>query len=153
MPPMADIDMPRKDVPPPLELVKARIAEVLPPDARGEIESGDVALIDTREADRFEKGHLAGAVNVPAGENGVNSHSGEFASAIAEASGGKSAVLYCGTGNRSARAADALTNEHGVEGVRSLIGGIKLWDDLGFPVEGTAEVDAEDVPDDEEGEG
>jgi rhodanese-related sulfurtransferase len=147
------VDMPRKEVPPPLELVKDRIAEVLPPDAQGEIESGAVALIDTREADRFEKGRLAGAVNVPAGENGVNARSDEFASAIAEASDGKPALLYCGTGNRSARAADALTNEHGVEGVRSMIGGIKLWDDLGFPVEGTVEVDAEDVPDDEEGEG
>ena len=151
MPPM--VDMPRKEVPPPLELVKSRIDEILPPDAQGEIEAGEVALIDTREPDRFEKGHLAGAVNVPAGENGVNSHSPEFAAAIAEASDGKPALLYCGTGNRSARAADALTNEHGVEGTRSLIGGIKLWDDLGLPVEGTVEVDAEDVPDDEEGEG
>ena len=147
------VDMPRKEVPPPLELVKGRIAEVLPPDAQGEIEGGGVALIDTREADRFEKGHLAGAVNVPAGETGVNSRSEEFAARIAEASDGKPALLYCGTGNRSARAADALTNEHGVEGARSMIGGIKLWDDLGFPVEGTVEVDAEDVPDDEEGEG
>lgn len=151
MPPM--VDMPRKEVPPPLELVKSRISEVLPPDAKGEIEGGSVALIDTREADRFEKGRLAGAVNVPAGENGVNSRSDQFAAQIAEASDGKPALLYCGTGNRSARAADALTNEHGVEGVRSMIGGIKLWDDLGFPVEGTVEVDAEDVPDDEEGEG
>lgn len=151
MPPM--VDMPHKDVPPPLELVKSRIVEVLPPDAQGEIEAGEVALIDTREPDRFEKGQLAGAVNVPAGENGVNSHSDEFAAAIAEASGGKPVLLYCGTGNRSARAADALTNEHGVEGARSLIGGIKLWNDLGLPVEGTVEVDAEDLPDDEEDEG
>jgi rhodanese-related sulfurtransferase len=143
------VDMPHKDVPPPLELVKSRISEALPPDARPEIEAGDVALIDTREPDRFEKGHLSGAVNVPAGENGVNSHSEEFAAAIAEASGGKPALLYCGTGNRSARATDALTNEHGVEGARSLIGGIKLWDDLGFPVEGSVEVDTEDLPDED----
>ena len=151
MPPM--VDMPRKEVPPPLELVKSRISEVLPPDAQGEIDSGAVALIDTREPDRFEKGHLSGAVNVPAGDNGVNSHSEDFAAQIAEASDGKPALLYCGTGNRSARAADALTNEHGIEGARSMIGGIKLWDDLGFPVEGTVEVDVEDDPDDEEGEG
>ena len=37
----------------------------------------------------------------------------------------------------------------GVEGVRSMIGGIKLWDDLGYPVEGTVEVDAEDVADED----
>lgn len=147
------VEMPRKDVPPPLELVKSRIAEVLPPDARGEIESGAVALIDTREPDRFERGRLAGAVNVPAGENGVKARSGEFAAAVAEASGGRPALLYCGTGNRSARAADALANEHGADGARSLIGGIKLWDDLGFPVEGAVVLDAEDDAEDEEGEG
>ena len=30
---MASVDMPHKDVPPPLELVKSRIEELLPPDA------------------------------------------------------------------------------------------------------------------------
>jgi len=139
---MSDVvDMPRKDVPPPLELVKGRIEEVLPPDARREVESGEVAIVDTREPEKFEQGHIPGAVNVPAGENGVDSHSEEFAAKFAEATEGKPAFLYCNTGNRSARATDALTNEHGVEGVRSLVGGVKLWDDLDFPVEGTVEVD------------
>jgi rhodanese-related sulfurtransferase len=148
---MSDVvDMPRKDVPPPLELVKDRIEEVLPPDAHGEVEAGEVAIVDTREPEKFEQGHIPGAVNVPAGENGVDSHSEEFAAKFAEATEGKPALLYCNTGNRSARATDALTNEHGVEGVRSLIGGVKLWDDLGLPVEGTVEID--DETDDEEEE-
>lgn len=137
------VEMPRKDVPPPAELVKSRIEEVLPPDASAEVEKGEVALIDTREPDKFEAGHIPGAVNVPAGENGVESHAPEFAEKISEASGGKPALLYCNTGNRSARATDALTNEHGVEGARSLIGGIKLWDDLGLPIEGVVAVDEE----------
>lgn len=137
------VDMPRKEVPPPAELVKSRIVEVLPPDVKDEVEAGDVALVDTREADKFEQGHVPGAVNVPAGENGVDSHSEEFAEKIAEATEGKPALLYCNTGNRSARATDALTNEHGVAGARSMIGGIKLWDDLGLPVEGIVAVDEE----------
>jgi rhodanese-related sulfurtransferase len=143
------VDMPRKDVPPPLELVKDRIEEVLPPDAQGDVEAGEVAVVDTREPEKFEQGHIPGAVNVPAGENGVDSHSEEFAAKFAEATGGKPALLYCNTGNRSARATDALTNERGVEGVRSLIGGAKLWDDLGLPFEGTVEVD-EDEGDEED---
>ncbi len=147
---MSDVvDMPRKEVPPPLELVKARIEEVLPPDVQSEVESGEVAIVDTREPEKFEQGHIPGAVNVPAGENGVDSHSEEFAATFAEATGGKPALLYCNTGNRSARATDALTNEHGAEGVRSLVGGVKLWDDLDFPVEGTVEVD-EDADDEED---
>jgi rhodanese-related sulfurtransferase len=144
------VDMPRKDVPPPLELVKDRIEEVLPPDAQGEVEAGEVAIVDTREPEKFEQGHIPGAVNVPAGENGVDSHSEEFAAKFADATEGKPALLYCNTGNRSSRATDALTNEHGVEGVRSLIGGAKLWDDLGLPFEGTVEVDEDE--DDEEDE-
>jgi len=147
---MSDVvDMPRKQVPPPLELVKGRIEEVLPPDVQSEVESGGVAIIDTREPEKFEQGHIPGAVNVPAGENGVDSHSEEFAAKFAEATEGKPALLYCNTGNRSARATDALTNEHGAEGVRSLVGGVKLWDDLDFPVEGTVEVD-EDADDEED---
>jgi rhodanese-related sulfurtransferase len=148
---MSDVvDMPRKDVPPPLELVKDRIEEVLPPDAAGKVEAGEVAIVDTREPEKFEQGHIPGAVNVPAGENGVDSHSEEFAAKFADATEGKPALLYCNTGNRSSRATDALTNEHGVEGVRSLIGGAKLWDDLGLPFEGTVEVDEDE--DDEEDE-
>ena len=143
------VDMPRKDVPPPLELVKSRIEEALPPDVRPQIEAGELALIDTRDPERYERGRIAGAVNVPAGENGVAAHDPGFASQVAEAAEGKPTLLYCGTGNRSSRAADALTNEHGVAGVSSLIGGIKLWNDLGFPVEGTveAEDDAEEAAD------
>lgn len=147
---MSDVvDMPRKEVPPPLELVKERIAEVLPPDVQGKVEAGEIAIVDTREPEKFEQGHIPGAVNVPAGENGVDSHTEDFATKFAEATEGKPALLYCNSGNRSARATDALANEHGVEGVRSLIGGVKLWDGLGLPVEGTVEVD-EDTDEEED---
>ena len=144
-------EMPRTYVPPPLELVKERIEEVLPPDAKQQLDAGEVALIDTRDPDKFEQGHLEGAVNVPAGENGVDAHADNFAERIAEVAGGRAALLYCNTGNRSARAADALVNEHGVEGARSLIGGITLWSDLGFPIDGTVAPD-EDGGDDSEQE-
>ena len=62
---MTSVEMPRKYVPPPLELVKSRIEELMPPAARAEIDGGDVVLIDVRDPERFEAGHLAGAVNVP----------------------------------------------------------------------------------------
>ena len=137
-------EMPRKVVPPPLELVKSRIDEVLPPEAQPQIGAGEVVLVDTRDADKFEAGHIDGAVNLPVGENGADSHAAEFADAFAEAVGEKPALLYCNSGNRSARAADALSNEHGVEGVRSLIGGITLWNDLGLPIEGTIAADEEE---------
>ena len=135
------VDMPRKDVPPPLELVKGRIEELLPPD------SGEAVVIDVREAERFEKGHLAGAVNLSSGESARGAHTDDYADSVAEAACGKDkrVILVCGQGNRSARTADALKNEHGFERVASVIGGIKLWDDLGYPVEGEVAVGADDV--------
>lgn len=142
-------EMPRKDVPPPLELVKDRIEEVLPPDVSSQVEAGEVAVVDTRPPEQFEQGHIPGAVNVPAGENGEGSHSQDFAAKLADAAGSKPALLYCTTGNRSARAADALTNAHGVEGVRSLVGGITLWNDLGLPVEGTVAAEEETEEDED----
>jgi len=141
------VEMPHKYVPPPLELVKSRIEEILPPDARAEIDSGDAVLVDVREPDRFERGHLEGAVNVSSGESARDAHDSAYVDAIAKAGGdtGKRLILYCGEGNRSARTADALRNEHGFENVVSIVGGVKLWNDLGYPVEGEIVVGADDA--------
>jgi rhodanese-related sulfurtransferase len=144
------VEMPRKQVPPPLELVKSRIEELLPPEAKQRIDSGDVALIDTRPAEDFELGRIEGAVNVPAGENGVDAHDPGFAERVAEAAGGNPALLYCNSGNRSARATDALRNEHGLDGARSMIGGVKLWTDLGYTIEGTIPAEEDETTEEDE---
>ena len=143
---MASIDMPHKDVPPPLELVKSRIEELLPPAASEEIGAGDAAVIDVRDAERFESGHLENAVNISAGESARDAHGSAYADAVAEAAGGRDrrVILYCGEGNRSARAADALRNEHGFERAASIIGGVKLWSELGLPVEGEVVIGEEE---------
>jgi rhodanese-related sulfurtransferase len=141
------VEMPHKDVPPPLELVKSRIEEILPPDAREQIDAGDAVLVDVRNPERFEAGHLDGAVNVSSGESAREANDPAYAEAI-EAAGGdrsKRLILYCGEGNRSARTADALRHEHGFENVASIIGGVKLWNDLGYPVEGEVVIATDDV--------
>ena len=141
------VDMPRKEVPPPLELVKERIDEVLPPDARERIEAGGVVVIDTRDAERFEKGHVEGAVSIPSGESARDAHADEYAQAVEEAAGGRERplILFCGEGNRSARTADALRNEHGFENVVSVVGGLKLWHDLSYPIEGELTAGADEA--------
>jgi rhodanese-related sulfurtransferase len=151
---MSTVEMPRKYVPPPLELVKGRIEEVLPPAAQGEIEAGDVVLIDVRDPERYDAGHLKGAVNVPAGESARDAHEPGYAKAIESAGGGPDdrIILVCGEGNRSARTADALRNEHGFENVASIIGGSKLWSDLGYPVEGEIAIGDEEAETHLEGE-
>ena len=146
--------MPRKYVPPPLELVKGRIEEVLPPAAQEEIDGGGVLLVDVRDPERFDAGHVRGAVNVPSGESAREAHDAAYVSAV-EAAGGEPAdriILVCGEGNRSARTADALANEHGFTNVASIIGGSKLWSDLGYPIEGEIAIGDEEAETHLEGE-
>jgi rhodanese-related sulfurtransferase len=151
---MSPVEMPRKYVPPPLELVKSRIEELLPPAAQEEIEGGEALLVDVRDPERYEAGHLMEAVNVPSGESARNAHDAAYAEAIegAGASPEDRIILVCGQGNRSARTADALRNEHGFTNVASIIGGSKLWSDLGYPIEGEIAVGDEESETHLEGE-
>jgi rhodanese-related sulfurtransferase len=151
---MSTVEMPRKYVPPPLELVKSRIEELLPPVAREEIEAGNAVLIDVRDPERYEAGHLTGAANVPAGESARDAHDSDYAEAIENAGAGRDdrIILVCGQGNRSARTADALRNEHGFTNVASIIGGSKLWSDLGYPIDGEIAVGDEEAETHLEGE-
>jgi rhodanese-related sulfurtransferase len=151
---MTAVEMPRKYVPPPLELVKDRIEELLPPAAREELEGGGAVLIDVRDPARFEAGHLTGAANVPAGESARDAHEVGYVEAIENAGAGPEdrIILVCGQGNRSARTADALRNEHGFTNVASIIGGSKLWSDLGYPIDGEIAIGDEEAETHLEGE-
>jgi rhodanese-related sulfurtransferase len=150
---MSSVEMPHKYVPPPLELVKGRIEELMPPAAKEEIDGGAV-LIDVRDPGRYEAGHLEGALSVPSGESARDAHEAAFAEAIEKAGAGPEdrLILVCGEGNRSARTADALQNEHGFTNVASMIGGAKLWSDLGYPIEGEIAIGTEEAETHLEGE-
>jgi rhodanese-related sulfurtransferase len=150
---MSSVEMPRKYVPPPLELVKSRIEELLPPAAKAEIDGGAV-LIDVRDPERYDAGHLEGAINVPSGESARDAHDAAYAQAIEEAGADPDdrVILVCGQGNRSARVADALQNEHHFKNVASIIGGSKLWSELGYPVEGEITIGDEEAETHLEGE-
>jgi rhodanese-related sulfurtransferase len=151
---MTSVEMPRKYVPPPLELVKSRIEELLPPAAQQEIDGGEAILIDVRDPERYDAGHLNGAVSVPAGESARDAHDASYVEAVESAGAGPEdrIILVCGEGNRSARAADALRNEHGFTNVASIIGGSKLWSELGYPIEGEITVGDEEAETHLEGE-
>jgi rhodanese-related sulfurtransferase len=150
---MSSVEMPRKYVPPPLELVKSRIEELLPPAAKEEIDAG-ATVIDVRDPERFEAGHIEGAINVPSGESARDAHEPAYAEAIEKAGAGPEdrVILVCGEGNRSARTADALQNEQGYKHVASVIGGSKLWNELGYPVEGEITIGEEEAETHLEGE-
>ena len=85
-------------------------------------------IVDVREQQEFDEGHIPGAVHVPRGflESRIEG-------AVPDRS--KEVVLYCASGNRSALAARTLQSELGYQRVQSMAGGITLWKDLGYEVE------------------
>src|SRR5919106_328308 len=111
----------------PIELIKSRIEQLDPADAREELSRGDAVLVDTREQHEWDEAHLEGATLVPPST---------VAERIEDVAPDPSqrVVLYCRVGNRSARAADQLESELGYEDVASIAGGIVAWQEAGLPV-------------------
>ena len=109
-----------------IEQVKARVEQIDPQQAREEIEGGEAVLIDTRDAIEHQEAHIDGAELIPPHqvadriEEVVPDHS-------------QRVILYCASGNRSARAADELGGL-GYENAASVAGGIKEWEAQGLPV-------------------
>ncbi|MEZ5074390.1 MAG: molybdopterin-synthase adenylyltransferase MoeB [Solirubrobacterales bacterium] len=106
---------------------KAEIEEVQPTAAAGEVEQGDVALVDVREQHEFEERHIEGAIHVP--RSYLESRIEQF---VPDRS--RRVILYCASGIRSALAAKTMGEELGYEDVASMAGGITLWRDRGLPV-------------------
>ena len=79
----------------------------------------EVLLVDVRERDEWDEGHIPGAVHVPLGE---------FGEKAAELAGerGREIIMYCLSGGRSSRAAVALAGM-GHPKVTDLEGGIGAW--------------------------
>lgn len=94
----------------------------------------DLLIVDVREADEFEKGHIPGALNVPRGllEGAADPNYKHRVDTLCDARE-RPVVLYCQTGGRSAMAADTLT-QMGFAKAWNLAGGIELWDAEGLPV-------------------
>ena len=50
-----------------LQQVRSEISEIDATDARDRIESGEPVVVDVREQDEWDEGHIPGAVHVPRG--------------------------------------------------------------------------------------
>jgi molybdopterin/thiamine biosynthesis adenylyltransferase/rhodanese-related sulfurtransferase len=113
--------------------IKSRIDEVDPSDVHRELESANgngapFVLVDVRETDEWDAGHIPGARHVTRGH---------LESRIEGAAPDRSqrVVLYCASGNRSALAARTLREDLGYEHVESMTGGYTLWKDRGYEVQ------------------
>ena len=110
-----------------IKRIKEQIDEVDPSQVHEQLGNGAV-VIDVRENEEFESGHLPGALHVPRGH---------LEQRIEGAAPDRDAhvILYCAAGNRSALAAHTMTELMGYSHVESMTGGITLWKDRGYEVE------------------
>src|SRR3954470_4320423 len=113
--------------------IKSQIDEVDPSEVHAAIDAANgegpgFVLVDVRETDEWDAGHLPGAKHVPRGhlESRIEGAAPDRSTPV---------VLYCASGNRSALAARTLRDELGYEQVESLTGGITLWKDRGYGVQ------------------
>ena len=83
-------------------------------------------LIDVREKDEWDKGHIVSAVHLSKGiiERDINEIAENFETPI---------ILYCGGGSRSALAADNL-QKMGYKRVSSMRGGFRGWKAADYPI-------------------
>lgn len=115
----------------------ATVEEVSPEEVRALLERPDregVELIDVREADEYEAGHLPGARHYPRGFLEVRADLEHPKRDPWLADRSRRLVLYCGGGHRSALAARTL-QQMGFTDVRSMAEGWTGWTKRGFPVE------------------
>ena len=112
-----------------LQQVKGEIDEVDSTQALDSLRDSErgCVIVDVREREEWDEGHLPGAVHVPRGH---------LESRIERAAPDKSrpVLVYCASGNRSAFAAKTL-EELGYDHVVSLAGGFTDWKRNGNPFE------------------
>ena len=107
--------------------IKSQVDEVDPAEVSEHLGNG-ITLVDVRESEEWDAGHIPGAKHVPRGY---------LESRIEGAAPDRDArvVVYCASGTRSALAAHTLQDLLGYENVASMTGGITLWKDRGYEVE------------------
>ncbi|EWG99919.1 rhodanese-like domain-containing protein [Halomonas sp. BC04] len=98
---------------------RQRITEVSPAEARERVAEGAL-LLDVRDREEFESGHIDGAMNISRGTLEMR---------IGEVAPDRQApiVCHCGGGNRGALAAETL-QKMGYTRVVSIEGGLKAYE-------------------------
>ena len=107
---------------------KKQVKETNVADVKLRMDSGEkFLLVDVREDNEWEKGHLPGAVHMGRGviERDIETQVPETSTKM---------ILYCGGGFRSALVADNL-QKMGYTNVESMDGGWKGWVAAGLPTE------------------
>src|SRR6266404_7117958 len=104
---------------------KKNITEISPQDAAAKLKSGEAVIVDVRDKDEWDEGHIPGAIHMSRGTIELD---------IEEKVPDTNAIIicHCGGGGRSALAAESL-QKMGCRNVRSMAGGFKAWKASGLP--------------------
>lgn len=87
--------------------------------------NGGIQIIDVREPDEWQSGHIPGALHIPLGV---------LDSRLADINPERGIVTVCRSGRRSHNAAEQL-HKAGFPNVMSLAGGMLAWQSASQPVE------------------
>ncbi len=98
---------------------KKTVTEISPQDAAAKLNDGDAVVVDVRDKDEWDEGHIPGATHMSRGtiELDVEEKVPDTNALI---------ICHCGGGGRSALAAETL-QKMGYKNVRSMAGGFKAW--------------------------
>ena len=106
---------------------RKNITEISPHDAAAKLKSGEAVMIDVRDKDEWEEGHIPGATHLSRGTVELD---------IEEKVPDPNAMIICHCGPEgfrgSALAAESL-QRMGYKNVRSMAGGFKAWKVAGLP--------------------
>lgn len=118
---------------------RSRIRSAPPGELADKVLSGAVVVLDVREPDEFEHGHIPGAANIPRGwlEFKADPACQAYDERIAP---DRRLLVYCAIGGRSALAAAALQELEYVD-VTNLEGGFEAWKDAGYPTTANVPLD------------
>ena len=87
--------------------------------------SPNVFMLDVREPDEYDAGHIPGITLIPMGE---------IPGRLSEIPTDMPVIVTCRTGNRSGQVVDFL-REQGFTNVHNMDGGIVAWEEAGYEVE------------------
>jgi rhodanese-related sulfurtransferase len=104
---------------------KKHITEISPQDAAARSKSGEAVIVDVRDKEEWDEGHIPAATHLSRGMIELD---------IEERVPDPNAMIicHCGGGGRSALAAESL-QKMGYKNVRSMAGGFKAWKAAGLP--------------------
>jgi len=104
---------------------KKNITEISPEDAAQKLQNAEAVVIDVREKDEYDEGHIPHAINLSRGTIELD---------IEEKVPDPNVMIicHCGGGGRSVLAAESL-QKMGYKNVRSMAGGLRAWKAAGLP--------------------